>query len=63
MSARRRVEDHFEDEAYEIVVAAAPFGPPLTSAEQMLRGGLGFLFFSLVALESWLLWRVWSLWG
>lgn len=45
------------------MAAALPYGPPLTSSELMLRGGLVLLFFGLLILESVLLWRAWSLWA
>ncbi len=63
MNARRLASNRMEGGSYEIVVVAAPFGPPLTPAEQVLRGVLGSLFVSLVAFASWLLWNTWSLRG
>jgi hypothetical protein len=48
---------------YEVVVAARPYGPPLTSTEQALRVGLAIAFIGLLAVEAWLLWNAWSLWG
>jgi len=49
--------------AHEIVVAAEPYGSPLTSSEQMLRAGLVFAFFILLGAEAWLLWHAWTQWG
>ena len=51
------------DSAFEIVVDARPFGPPLTSTEQALRAGLAVAFFGLLVIEGWLLWHVWTLWA
>jgi len=51
------------ESAFDVVVAARPYGPPLTAAEQMLRVALVAAFFGLLALEGWLLWHVWALWA
>jgi hypothetical protein len=53
--------NHIEN-AYEVVVAAKPYGPPLTSTEQALRAGLGIAFMGLLVIEAWLLWHAWTLW-
>lgn len=49
--------------AFEIVIDARPYGPPLSSAEQLLRFALAAVFVSFLAAEAWLLWHVWSLWA
>ena len=49
------------DTTFEVVVAARPYGPPLTSTEQALRAGLALVFFGLLAVEAWLLWSAWTL--
>lgn len=51
------------ESAFEIVVAARPYGPPLTSTEQVLQVGLAVAFLGLLAIEGWLLWHVWTLWA
>jgi len=48
---------------FEVVIADRPFGPPLTSSEQVLRVGLIVGFVGLLVIESWLLWHVWTLWA
>lgn len=63
MNARRRASNRIEDGSYEIVVVAAPFGPPLTPAEQALRGVLGSLLLGLLVFVAWQLWNSWSLWA
>lgn len=50
------------DSAFEIVVQAQPYGPPLTSAEQMLRAALMAAFLALLGAEAFLLWHLWGLW-
>jgi hypothetical protein len=51
------------DGAYEVVIAARPYGPPLTLSEQALRAALAFAFIGLLVIEGWLLWNVWTLWA
>ena len=51
------------ESSFEVVVDAAPYGPPLTSTEQVLRAGLAVAFLGLLAIEGWLLWHVWTLWA
>jgi hypothetical protein len=48
---------------FEVVIDARPFGPPLTSSEQVLRAGLVVAFLGLLVIEAWLLWHVWTLWA
>lgn len=50
------------DSAFEIVVQARPYGPPLTSAERMLRAALMTAFLALLGAEAFLLWHLWGLW-
>jgi hypothetical protein len=51
------------DSLFEIVVASKPYGPPLTSTEQVLRAVIVAAFLGLLVLEGWLLWQAWSLWA
>jgi hypothetical protein len=53
----------YNESAFEVVVSAKPYGPPLTSTEQLLRAGLAIAFFGLLAIEAWLLWNAWTLWA
>ena len=52
-----------ESPFFEVVVDARPYGPPLTSIEQILRAGLAVAFLGLLVVEGWLLWHVWTLWA
>lgn len=63
MTTRLQALERISEGPFEVVVAARPFGPPLTSAEQALRGGLAVAFFGLLAIEGWVLWHVWTLWA
>ncbi len=51
------------ESSFEVVVDAVPYGPPLTSTEQVLRAGLAVAFLGLLVIEGWLLWHVWTLWA
>ena len=51
------------DSAFEVVVAARPYGPELTSTERALRAAVAVAFMGLLLVEAWLLWHVWSLWA
>ena len=51
------------ESAFEVVVDARPYGPPLTSTEQLLRVGFAVAFLGLLLVEGWLLWHVWTLWA
>jgi len=51
------------ESTFEVVVAARPNGPPLTSSEQALRLGFAVAFVALLAVEAYLLWNVWTLWA
>ncbi|HLE23056.1 MAG TPA: hypothetical protein VI701_02020 [Anaerolineales bacterium] len=52
-----------ESPFFEVVVDARPYGPPLTSTEQILRAGLAVAFLGLLVVEGWLLWHVLTLWA
>jgi len=51
------------ESSFEVVVDAVPYGPPLTSTEQVLRAGLAVGFLGLLVIEGWLLWHAWTLWA
>lgn len=51
------------DGAFEIVIDARPFGPPLSSAEHLLQAVLITAFLCLLGAEAWMMWHLWSLWG
>lgn len=51
------------DGAFEIVIDARPYGPPLTPAEHLLQTALVTAFVFLLGAEVWILWHLWSLWG
>ncbi len=51
------------ESAFEIVAAARPYGPLLTSTEQVLQVELAVALLGLLAIEGWFLWHVWTLWA
>jgi hypothetical protein len=51
------------DAPAENTAVVARFGPPLTSAEQILRAGIVAALLVLLGTEAWLIWHAWSLWG
>ena len=51
------------DGAFEVVVDARPYGPPLTLSEQALRVALAIAFIGLLVVEGWILSNVWALWA
>jgi hypothetical protein len=56
------VQTRRTESMFEIIADAKPYGPPLTSAEHMLRGALIAAFLALLGAEGWFLWHLWSLW-
>lgn len=63
MTSQLQAMGRSSETAFEIVVDARPYGPPLTSSEQILRFGFAIAFLGLLVVEGWLLWHVWTLWA
>jgi hypothetical protein len=51
------------DTTFEIILPAETLDPPLTTAEQLIRGALLLGFLAVMGTEAWLLWQVWRLIG